>query len=234
MKVESPTSFSLPVTHVHKPNIEVNRGQYQAKAWNPLPSDIINRISGKSWNEDCPVALENFSYIQVTHLDLDGKVVTGELIYHKTLATEIIDIFQDLFDANYPIERMQLIDDFDAIDDLSIEENNSSAFCSRPITGKPGIFSKHSYGCAIDINPRINPYVKGSLVLPNSATEYVDRSIIIPGTIVEGDACYEAFSKRGYTWGGNWGKTFFNESTGQDELYFDYQHFEKDPEVLGL
>ncbi|MFA5523298.1 MAG: M15 family metallopeptidase [Tissierellales bacterium] len=52
------------------------------------------------------------------------------------------------------------------VDELSMANNNTSAFCSRELTGKDGVFSNHSYGIAIDINPIQNPYVKGATILP--------------------------------------------------------------------
>ncbi|PIS01281.1 MAG: hypothetical protein COT84_03175 [Chlamydiae bacterium CG10_big_fil_rev_8_21_14_0_10_35_9] len=191
-------------------------GEFLGQCWNPLPESIVKRIKGKSWNSDCPIPLEDLAYVQVSHWNYNNEIVTGELIYHKTLALEIIEIFQELFEAKFPIEKMVLIDDYNANDELSMEDNNSSAFCSRAITGKPGVFSKHSYGSTIDINPLINPYVRGSTVLPKGSEPYLDRTLDIPGLIKEGDVCYQAFIKRGYTWGGHWSSLK------------DYQHFEKD------
>ncbi|ADI38025.1 putative uncharacterized protein [Waddlia chondrophila 2032/99] len=203
--------------HVSVPNQEIISKQFAARFWNPLPDSIVERITGNSWNTDCPIPLEDLAYIQVTHWNNEGEVCIGELIYHKNLALEIIEIFQELFEANFPINKMILIDNYRSNDELSMEDNNSSAFCSRSITGKPGVFSKHSYGGAIDINPLLNPYVKGNVILPKGSEIYLDRSLEAPGLIHEGDVCYRAFIKRGYTWGGHW------------ISLKDYQHFEKDP-----
>ena len=202
------------------PTQEIMKGNFAGKWWNPLPESVIERIQGKSWNEECPVPLKNLAYIQVTHWNFQNEVKTGEIIYHKNLAREITEIFRELFEANYPIEKMVLIDDYNADDELSMSDNNSSAFCSRAITGKPGIFSKHSYGGTIDINPLINPYVKGEIVLPKGAEKYLNRSLDIPGLIKEEDSCFQAFTRRGYSWGGHW------------TSLKDYQHFEKSPDTF--
>ena len=100
--------------------------------------------------------------------------------------------------------------------------NNSSAFCCRANTTFSGQFSNHSYGTAIDINPLINPYVKGDTVLPENGRAYLDRSTSHPGIITRSadNACYNAFIKRGYTWGGDL------------EGRVDYQHFHKDPAII--
>ncbi len=199
---------------------DVNKGDFKVQAYSPLPEAIIERIKGKSWKEDCPIPLNDLAYVVVTHWNLNNELIQGELIWHKNLATEIVDIFYELYEAHYPIEKMVLIDDYDADDELSMADNNSSAFCSRPITGKTDVFSKHSYGGTIDLNPLFNPYVKGDLILPRNAGPYVDRTQDRPGLIKEGDACYTAFTKRGYTWGGHW------------QSLKDYQHFEKDPKLF--
>ncbi len=202
------------------PAYTVHKEHFTAQYFSPLPDVVIERIKGKSWKEDCPIPLDDLAYVVVTHWNLNNELVQGELIWHKNLATEIVDIFYELYHAQYPIEKMALIDDYDADDELSMTDNNSSAFCSRPIIGKTDTFSQHSYGGTIDINPRLNPYVKGNTVLPRNATRYVNRTQDQPGLIKEGDACYTAFVDRGYTWGGHW------------KTLKDYQHFEKDPNLF--
>ncbi len=92
---------------------------------------------------------------------------------------------------------MVLIDAYNADDIASMEDKNTSAFCSREITNKPGIFSNHSYGIAIDINPLINPYVNKKLVLPESGKAYINRLQEVKGIITddEDNVCYQAFAK---------------------------------------
>jgi len=199
------------------PNQKIICGKFSAQYWNPLPDSIVERIVGKSWKPDCPIPLEDLAYIKVAHWNYNNEISIGELIYHKNLALEIIEIFQELFEAKFPINKMVLIDDYDANDDLSMESNNSSAFCSRAVTGRPGDFSNHSYGGTIDINPVENPYVRDGVVLPKGSEPYLDRSLKVRGLIHEGDACYQAFVKRGYIWGGHF------------ITLKDYQHFEKIP-----
>jgi len=75
---------------------------------------------------------------------------------------------------------------------------------------------------AIDINPLYNPYHKKDLIIPKNGVEYLDRTVINPATLYEGNPCCQAFIKRGWAWGGNWG------SKG----VLDYHHFEKDPEIV--
>ncbi len=144
------------------------------------------------------------------------------MVVHAKLADELVAVFKELFDNKFPIERMELVDLYEADDDRSMAANNSSSFCFRPNTTTPGIFSNHSYGIAIDINPLINPYVKGDRVLPEGGRNFLDRSISYKGGITDAsdNVCYQAFIKRGYHWGGSW----------PDRQ--DYQHFSKNPDEL--
>jgi hypothetical protein len=135
------------------------REGFYGTAW-AIPAAIEQQMRLKqSWTEGCPVALADLSYLVLTYRGFDGQPKTGELVVHRKLALAVINAFADLFAIGYPIERMELIENYDASDDRSMEANNTSAFSCRDITGKPGAFSKHSYGSAIDINPLLNPYV---------------------------------------------------------------------------
>lgn len=180
----------------------------------PLTQEIVDRIYGVSWREDAPVKLEDLSYITVTHWGFDQQQHRGELIVHKEVGDEILEIFQELYEGKYPIEKMKLIDEYNADDNLSMEDNNTSAFCFRVIEGSQKI-SNHGYGVAIDINPIQNPYVKGNRIVPLAGKDYVNREDVRKGMIIKGDLCYRAFTSRGWTWGGDW------------KSLKDYQHFEK-------
>lgn len=180
-----------------------------------LTSDIIVKIMDSSYKENDEVKIEDLSYVQVTYWGFDDQEHTGELIVNKKIAEDIVEIFCILYEAKFPIEKIELIDEYGADDNLSMSANNTSAFNYREVVGSKGKLSKHSYGMAVDINPVQNPYIKNEVILPESATDFLDRTNIKKGMIVEGDVCYNAFKKRGWTWGGEWNSLK------------DYQHFEK-------
>lgn len=175
-----------------------------------------------SWKENNPIKLNNLRYITVSHWGFDGQIHKGELVVHKNLASEVIEIFEGLYQAKFPIEKMILIDHYFADDESSMEDNNTSAFHSRLVTGRADRFSKHSYGMAIDINPKINPYVKGETILPKSGKMYLDRTLNTPGIINVNSSCYKIFKQKGWTWGGDW-----------TDLK-DYQHFEKEVDIQSV
>jgi hypothetical protein len=166
---------------------------------------------GSSWHLGCPVPLSDLRYLTVTYRGFDGADHDGELVVEAGVAADVIDIFRQLYDADFPIASMRLVDDFGGSDDDSMAADNSSAFNCRPVTGGGG-FSEHSYGTAIDLNPVENPYLSGSLVLPTAGRTFVDRPDA-PGVIHPGDAVVEAFASHGWTWGGTWSGPI------------DYQHF---------
>ena len=119
---------------------------------------IFKRINGRSYKKNCPLPLTELRYLRLLHKNLSGEVLSGEMICNRAIADALIDIFSRLFDASYPIERMILIDDYDADDELSMRDNNSSCFNFRFVSHTNRI-SKHGYGLAVDINPLYNPYI---------------------------------------------------------------------------
>lgn len=162
---------------------------------------------------------ETLRYLRVLHSDADGNAIVGEMVCAATVAEDLLAIFKTLFEAGYPIEKMRLIDFYDGDDEASMRDNNTSCFNQRPITAG-GRISKHSYGLAVDINPKYNPYYKvkvnGEVVIrPEVSSDYTDREKAFPYKIVKGDLCYRLFRQHGFHWGGEWG-------CGKD-----YQHFER-------
>ena len=181
--------------------------------------DIYDRICGKSYIDNEKIELDSLRYVRVLHYGFDGKVYVGELIVNKAIADDILDIMYELYLERYPIERMILVDEYNADDELSMNANNTSAFNYRMISGTNKL-SNHSYGMAIDINPLYNPYVRTAkdgtiLCSPENAIEYADREKEFSYKINHDDLCYKVFKKYGFDWGGDWNSKK------------DYQHFEK-------
>ncbi len=198
----------------------------------PLPRQIRTKIDGVSWNSSCPISMDDLSYIQPHFFDFNGNSSRGEMIVHKSVAAEAFEIFSNLHENRFPIEKMKLIDDYGGKDEPSVIDNNSSAFVSRKITNagakNPTKFSYHAYGLAIDINPKINPFVEceektkdnwvilENSVIPKTATQFLDRNQKYPGIVHKDEFCYNLFISKGWSWGGNW------------TTLKDWQHFQKD------
>lgn len=183
-----------------------------------IPDAVFERMKGKSYGQGCTVPRQDLRYLTVLHYNKDREVLQGELVCHKDIADALLDIFRELYKAMYPIERMVLVDEYGADDEASMRANNTSAFNYRRALGMRTL-SRHAAGMAIDINPRYNPYVKHregrTLISPDNAGEYADRSRKHPYKIEKGDLCYRLFKAHGFSWGGDWKNSK------------DYQHFEK-------
>lgn len=194
----------------------------------PIPEEVRERINGKSYRENPDISLAELRYLKVAHYNFGHQVQVGELIVHELLAQEILEIFQELFEKEYEIQSLVLIDDYwtgdgAGSDAASVEANNSSAFCYRTIAGSDTL-SNHAFGSAIDINPQQNPYVSFAEGVPSweheNAAPYIDRTSGAAHMITRDDDCCRIFSKHGFIWGGDW------------ENPKDYQHFEYPREAL--
>ena len=157
-----------------------------------------------------PEILAAQTLLDLPFLNFSGEIHLGFLVAHRDLEIEIREIFAEILAARFPIFQMVPTVQFDWSDDVSMEQNNSSAFNYRLKVGKPEL-SLHATGHAIDINPRQNPYIKGDLVLPPGALYEPEK----PGTITEDGAVVRAFESRGWIWGGRW------------QHIGDFHHFEK-------
>ena len=185
-----------------------------------LSQAVFAHMQGRSFPKDCTIARADLRHLTIMHYDAQGREHRGELVCHKRIADDLIDIFRQLHQAHYPIERMELIDNYDADDERSMTANNTSCFCFRKIAGSQRL-SKHSMGLAIDINPLHNPCVSkrrdGSVIIePAAGKKYVNRSKKSTYKLKKGDLCYRLFKAHGFSWGGDW------------RSKKDYQHFEKD------
>lgn len=191
-------------------------GEERCFASSEIPDDVFSRMTGKSFPEDCTVSRDSLRYLKVLHYNLQGEILTGELVCNHLIANDLCDVFRELFQKQYPIEKIRLIDDYDADDEASMTDNNTSCFCFRALAGAKQL-SMHALGMAVDVNPLYNPYVRdrnGVMhIQPRAGEPYSDRSLSFDYKIQYGDECQRTFRKYGFFWGGLWPD------------YKDYQHF---------
>ena len=188
--------------------------------------EVYNRINGRSYQRNDDISLEELRYLKVLHYNYDNEIQVGEIIVNQKIEKDCLEIFQELFKAEYPIYCMVLIDNYwtgDSVetDAVSIKKNNTSSFNYRNIPGSAKR-SNHALGLAIDLNPYENPYVPTK----NGKADYsaldekeyyyaTNRNAMVEHVITEEDLVYQLFTEHGFTWGGNW------------KSLKDYQHFEK-------
>ena len=184
----------------------------------PVPDHIWAMMQGKTYKENPSIRRSDLRYLRVLHWDYDEQTHVGEMVCNKMIAQKLVEIFRQLYEARYPIERMELPDVYDADDERQMRANNTSCFCYRSIA-RSGKLSKHARGLAVDLNPLYNPYYKkradGTLfVQPSTGTEYCDRTKQFRYKIDKKNLAYRLFTKYGFAWGGSWKSSK------------DYQHFE--------
>jgi hypothetical protein len=169
-----------------------------------------------SWHPGCPLDPQHLRRVDIDYIGFDGQTHRGTLIVHEDLAAEVVAIFEQLLQLRYPIEKIRTVDNYpNADDELSMEDNNTSAFNCRDIPGT-GAWSPHAFGRAIDLNPLLNPYIdETGAFQPKNAAPYLDRSRTDPGVLHAGDAAVRVFTDHGWRWGGDW------------RTPLDYQHFER-------
>lgn len=179
---------------------------------------VFARMEGKSYKEDCTVPLSDLRYVRVLYVGFDGNVYTGELVVNRAIADDIVSVFRSLFAAGYEIGKMILVDEYGADDNLSMADNNTSAFNYRTVAGTDNL-SRHALGMAIDINPLYNPWIytiDGTQVIdPPAGAQYADRTVSCEHCLDHDDLCVRLFLEHGFSWGGDW-----TDSK-------DYQHFSR-------
>ena len=154
------------------------------------------RMKGKTYKDNCTVPLSELRHVKVLYKNKEQQTLKGEIVCNKHIADDVAEIFYELYKANYPIERIRLMDDYNADDETAMRDNNTSSFNFRFISHSTKV-SKHGLGLAVDLNTLYNPFVltvDGKLhVEPATALKYVDRSKNFDYKIDENDLAYKLF-----------------------------------------
>ncbi|MEP7332492.1 MAG: M15 family metallopeptidase [Terracoccus sp.] len=169
-----------------------------------------------TYRPGCPVGPSGLRKITMTYRSYTGEVRTGVLIVKGKHAGTVVDIFRQAFDAGFRINRMDNPNVWEGDDKRMMAADNTSAFNCRQVTGNPAKLSPHSYGTAIDVNTRRNPYRAADDVwYPSNGVRWIDRTLDDKGMIRSSSTITRAVLAARGTWGGQW-------------AYPDYQHFELD------
>ncbi|WP_209020436.1 M15 family metallopeptidase [Nocardioides sp. 1609] len=186
------------------------RGERWRSRIGPVTPAIARRLT---WTSSCPVALADLRHVTVSFRGYDGAAHTGELVVAATEADAVASVFRALYAADFPIEEMRIPEPAELDLPPTGDGNNTAAYVCRPTTGQSSGFSAHAYGLAIDVNPFVNPYEKGDLVLPELASSYLDRARERPGMVLRDGLVVREFARIGWSWGGDF------------QSLKDYQHF---------
>ncbi len=221
-------ALNLPADTVIKPDADTD-AYFEIL---PIGDQVFARIYGNSFPTDGGITTDELRYLRVLHVDFDGETRIGEIIVNAAAAEDTLEVFRELYDADYQIRRMVLVDTYydaewpefahmergNQADSVSIAYDNTSAFNYRVASNNSNMLSNHAMGRAIDLNPLENPYVytDGSVDGPDECLAYADRSQAAAWNhmITADDLAVSVFQSHGFSWGGYW------------EGDKDYQHFD--------
>lgn len=176
----------------------------------PLPawSTRVMTVTAAEANGDpakrCPVPATDLRRIWVRYLGFDGRAHEGNVIMHHTLVGQTQRGFETLYRRRFPIMAMSP----EVVPDKTVL---TMGYECRYVAGTTK-WSQHSYGRAIDINPRQNPMIRGDYLDPPNAATWLARDRYWPGMMHENGAV-SAFTAEGFAWGGRW------------KTLKDYMHF---------
>jgi D-alanyl-D-alanine carboxypeptidase len=171
----------------------------------PVPPDVLAR---STWREECPVSVEELSYLTVTFYGFDGLPHIGELIVNARYGEAMLGVFRTVYEQRFPLEQMRVITYPELDAPPTGDFNDTTGFVCRPVVASDSGWSMHAYGLAVDLNPFHNPYLRNDVVVPELASAYTDRASKRPGMLLADDpssiAIIDAFADIGWEWGGNW------------------------------
>lgn len=177
-------------------SVDSDMSEAEALGTNQFPREVLDRME----------------LIDVEYWGFDGAEHRGQIVIDRGLAVEVRQIFSELREAHFPIEKVVPISHYRWNDGASMADNNTSGFNYRRVEtayGRGRSLSKHSFGRAIDLNPRVNPMTTAER---DSKQPYDPEA---KGALTNDSRAVRIFRAHGWQWGGAWrgGK--------------DYQHFVK-------
>lgn len=188
----------------------------------PLPEGLAQAfVKEKRWHPGCPVALNRLHLLTVSYFDFDGREKRGQLVVYDAAAPLMLQAFKSMYEQHFPLQGEKMAG---AAANGVTPFADTVAFNCRDVTGEHGFYSLHSYGLAIDINVKRNPYIgeykvtaQGSVsaaLIPNTleSFQFLNRSQRRAGM---NEDIVKIMGQAGFiVWGGQW----------QDRM--DYMHFQ--------
>jgi len=168
-------------------------GEATSGTW--APREIINKLC----------------LVDVRYHAFDGQLHQGQLIIHQEVKTDIVEIFGLIEQTVFPVFQVVPIVKYDWSDDLSMADNNTSAFNYRLVLGTDTL-SNHAFGRALDINPYLNPVIDEDGRIDPPGANYIPNRA---GTFDDSHPVVREFLNRGWRWGGHF------------KTKKDYHHFDK-------
>lgn len=158
--------------------------------------------------------IDQLELITVHYYSMDGKIHQGQLLANKLITNDLREIFRDIFQSRFPVEKVIPVVRYGWNDEASMNDNNTYSFCYRNAG-----YSKHARGLAIDINPRLNPNRwKPGFSYRKNKPEGAVYNPNVPGTFTETSSVVALFREKGFFWGRNF-------SRNHDDHHFEKKGF---------
>jgi hypothetical protein len=165
----------------------------------PLSANMRAAMTGKSWNPDCPVPLEDLAAVRVKYFGFDDLSQEGVLVVHKRFAAEVSKIFQELYEIHFPINKISPWENYGP--DVYAEKDITVGFYCEKAQDAPSEWSGHAYGVAIDLNPLENPFLDAKQGWWPKAAASAPRDAA-KGKISPHTQAFRIFTQHGWAWGG--------------------------------
>jgi hypothetical protein len=151
---------------------------------------------------ECPIIRRGqLRRVDLDYVDFQGRIRRGHLIVNADTAASVARIFSRLFEARFPIRRMQGVERYDGDTLRSLRADNTSAYnCRRADQiNAPFSASPHANGRAVDINPRENPWMDLRCDCWSPSARHAARTPG-PGKVRKGGIVWRAFVGEGWVW----------------------------------
>lgn len=172
-----------------------------------LPRVSFQQISKLLQEQNIPrEMIDNFALLNIKGKRFaDGKDHFGQILVHKLAVHDTLKFFEILYKNDVPIGPIVPAQLFGGNDSIMVAANITSGANLRTVEGSlknKDEISFHSYGIAIDVNPKLNRWQKNPQLDPLLDYGY-DPSVI--GTMVANSKVInEIEDQTGFRWGGYW------------------------------
>lgn len=159
----------------------------------------------QSWRKSCPVGFKDLTSVSIMYLNMAGKTRWGNIIVHRSIAKEVLAIFNEIHALGFRINTITPASEFKP--GQFAAHNATAGFDCPKNTSKN--FPAQAYGLALAINPVQNPSVTNigskKSVWPKQGASFLKKTISLngPGMIRSGSTLIKLFARYGWQWGGH-------------------------------
>ena len=130
-----------------------------------------------SYRAGCPVGPPDLRTVRLSYWGFDGRA-QGTLVVHRRVASDVVAVFRRLYEARFPIRRMQPISAYRGSDDASMAADNTSAFNCRRAVGSAKGRGRATPTGSRSTSTLWRTHVLGSRVLPPAGRRFTVTAFV--------------------------------------------------------